>query len=295
MGELYEKYQEVAKQPTPEAAPIPAGASKPIEERVEPEKPRSPIKAVESKAPPRVRGVKRNRYAEVKHSINSADECFPSDHLDNADKENTPEPGQIPNPKKRTKTTGIGPSHQVTNPSTVLSPKSSNSRTLPQSPIRPVLGSPQKSHLSRPASPLKPMSPSKQLSPSKELQSSPAKSAAIAATTSLANIAAEKPKATRGRAAGGKKVANPTSTTSKPPATRAKRGAAATQIAEVRVASSSSNVSTTSNATTVMKKSGRPPTAATAVAQKRGVGVSGAGKKIADAPPAGRRVLRKRG
>ncbi len=105
----------------------------------------------------------------------------------------------------------------------------------------------------------------------------------------------EKPKATRAKAGAGRKTTNPTAAASKPAATRARRGAGATQaVAEARIASSSSDVSTTSNATTVMRKAGRPPAAAKTTAQKRGVGVGAAGKKVADVPPAGRRVLRKR-
>lgn len=212
--------------------------------------------------------------------------------MENEDKENTPDPAQtLPNPKKRPKTAANAPSRQVTNPSTVLSPKSSNSRTLPQSPIRPTLGSPQKSHLSRPVSPLKPMSPSKQFTFAKPI--SPAKSAAIAATTQLVDVLAEKPKAMRGKAAPGRKAAPAT----KPASTRPKRGMDPPPMPESRTVSSQSTVSTTSNATTVVKKGGRAQNATTAAAQKKkalNVGVSAAGKKVADAPPAGRRVLRKR-
>lgn len=66
---------------------------------------------------------------------------------------------------------------------------------------------------------------------------------------------------------------------------------------ESRTVSSQSTVSTTSNATTVVKQGGRGQNATATAAQKRkalNVGVSAAGKKVADAPLVGRRVLRKR-
>ena len=217
--------------------------------------------------------------------------------MENIDKENTPDPAQnLPNPKKRPKTAANAPSRQVTNPSTVLSPKSSNSRTLPQSPVRAVLGSPQKQFLSHPASPLKLMSPSKLLSPTKPI--SPAKSAAIAATTHMAEAVAEKPKPTRGKGATGRKPTNPTTASTKATSTRPKRGVEAPPpIPEMRTVSSQSTISTTSNATTVVNKGRKAPVVAAAAAQKKKdtkVGVSAAKKKTVDAPPAGRRVLRKR-
>ena len=293
MGELYEKSQVTAKESAPEAAATSTEAPKSLKESAQPEKPLSPVKALENQAAPRVGGVKRTRYGTTQESNKNGSQSTLSDHLEHADKENTPEPGHLPNPKKRTKTTAISPSRQLTNPSTVLSPKSSNSRTLPQSPIRPALASPQKSYLSRPPSPLKPMSPSKQLPPSKQF--SPAKSAAIAAISTLANTASEKPKATRGKAAAGKKATITAATAAKPAATRAKRGVGASQAARgTRIASNSSDASTTSNATTVMRKGGKAPASAASAARKRGVGVSAAGKKVAEAPAAGRRILRKR-
>jgi hypothetical protein len=79
----------------------------------------------------------------------------------------------LENPKKRTKTTtatasssalqvqgtrgGRAASRKVIDPSKVLSPKSHNSRQLPQSPLKaPAPASPAKSYLARPISPVKP-------------------------------------------------------------------------------------------------------------------------------------------
>lgn len=201
-----------------------------------------------------------------------------------ADKENAPDPSHaIPNPKKRAKPTPA--SRQVTNPSTVLSPKSSNSRTLPQSPIRPPFGSPQKSHLSRPASPLKPASPTK--------------NAALIATSTLASLVAEKSAVVKTKAGTARKVTKPVGEP-KPAAGRAKRGAAL--LAESRTVSSSSNssaLSGTSTGTTVVRKIGKVwATANTTVnAVKKGVGIKPAPRKPVSkvgATGTGSRVLRKR-
>lgn len=211
--------------------------------------------------------------------------------MEDANKENAPDPVQpIPNPKKRAKASATASSRQPPSQSTVLSPKSSNSRTFPQSPIRPALGSPQKSYVSCPPSPLKPALPP-----------SPAKCAAIAATASLANMVNEKPKLTRSKATNGRKATNPNAT--KPAVIRTRRGAANTQapaVAEVRCASSGSNTSNTSTGTTVVKKGASAPKTASVSAttrKKNNNAVVAAGKKVTagtDGPAAGRRVLRNR-
>jgi hypothetical protein len=82
-----------------------------------------------------------------------SDESFSSE-----DKENATQM-ELSNPKKRTKTTDRpeSPKRAVNTKlqqNQILSPKSSNSRTLPKSPIRPGM-SPGKSFLARPVSPLK--------------------------------------------------------------------------------------------------------------------------------------------
>ncbi len=210
-----------------------------------------------------------------------------SDAMESADKENASEPvHDIPNPKKRSKAMK-GPSRQVTNPSTVLSPKSANSRTLPQSPVRPILGSPQKSYLTHPASPLKPFSPIK--------SASPAKAAAAAATANLAAMVIEKPKVGRPKAGAGSKATN-ASAVAKGGTLRAKRGAVPEQEPEdVRKVSNTSNISSASNTTTIVKNTKKAPNVGS---KKNDIGVRAVGKKVAagaDAPPPGRRVLRKRG
>ena len=208
-----------------------------------------------------------------------------SDANDSADKENAQEHSQpIPNPKKRTKA-NKAESRQVTNPSTVLSPKSANSRTFPQSPIRPTLCSPQKSYLSRPVSPLKPISPIKVVSP--------AKAAAAAATANLASMVIEKPKAGRPKAGAGRTASNPKPIV-KGPGSRTKRGEDNNHEPEdFRKVSNTSNLSSASTGTTIVKNTKK----GSATATKKNVATSAVGKKVvvaADAPLPGRRVLRKR-
>ena len=205
---------------------------------------------------------------------------------DLADKENNAQPVEaIPNPKKRTKTTTAASSRQATNPSTVLSPKSANSRTLPQSPVRPDMKSPQKLYIAHPTSPLKPISPIK--------LASPAKAAAAAATASLASMVNEKAKPGRPKAGATRKASNPTTT--KTAGGRPKRGATVVQEPEdVRKVSNQSNISSISTGTTIVKNSRKAPTTA---AKKNDVGVRAVGKKVTagtSMPPPGRRVLRKR-
>ena len=208
-----------------------------------------------------------------------------------ADKENAPDAAHaIPNPKKRTKTTAAMPSRQVTNPSCVLSPKSSNSRTLTQSPIRPPYNSPQKSLLSHPVASSRPLSPVK--------IASPAKAAAFAATSALAELVGEKLKPGRVPAGPGRKASKPV-VEPKIAATRARRGGAIEPAdTGIRTVSSSSNTSGTSTGTTVVKTTLKP-LPASRTAAKKGVGVSAAGKKVVAGKPealaTARRVLRKRG
>ena len=173
---------------------------------------------------------------------------------------------------------------QATNPSTVLSPKSANSRTLPQSPIRIELKSPQKAHFALPTSPLKTISPIK--------LASPAKAAAAAATADLASMVNEKAKPGRPKAAGGRKATNPTTT--KAAAVRPKRGVAvAKETEDVRKVSNQSNISAISTGTTIVKNTRK----AASAAKKDTIGVRAAGKKVTAStamPPPARRVLRKR-
>ena len=207
--------------------------------------------------------------------------------MDSADKENNAHSAEgIPNPKKRAKMTATAKSRQATNPSTVLSPKSANSRTLPQSPVRPELKSPQKLYFAHPTSPLKPVSPIK--------LASPTKAAAAAATANLASMVNEKAKAGRPKAAAGRKASNPATT--KTAGGRPKRGADVAKEPEyVRKVSNQSNISSVSTGTTIVKNGRKAPAGA---AKKKDVAVRAVGKKVTTGtamPPPGRRVLRKRG
>lgn len=212
-----------------------------------------------------------------------------SDDLENWDKENAPDPMQtIPNPKKRTKALTGATTQNLPTQSTVLSPKSSNSRTLPHSPIHPLTGSPQKAFVSCQPSPLKPVV---------IIDSSlPGRSAATVAANQ-ASVMSEKPKPARGKAATTRKASNLT-VKPKPTVSRSKQGAR-NATAQSRSVSSTSHTSNTSTGTTIMRNEAKSTTITTAAAgKKRNLNVGGrAGKKAAapvEAPPAGRRVLRKR-
>lgn len=286
MGELLEKYMELSDQ-RQQSAPrgkmaveiAPSTLSKPI---LVPED-------SDSTDIPKDRGTKRTRRVlmcdlAVRRILTSRSDAM--DAMDSADKENSAQPVEaIPNPKKRAKMTAAAKSRQATDPSSVLSPKSANSRTLPQSPIRPELKSPQKLYFAHPASPLKSISPVK--------LASPAKAAAAAATVNLASMVNEKAKPGRPKAAAGRKATNPTTT--KPAAGKPKRGAdIAKEPEDVRKVSNQSNISSISTGTTIVKNARKAPTAN---AKKKDVGVRAVGKKVTAGtgmPPPGRRVLRKR-
>lgn len=269
MGELYEKYLESTKQPLNlETNSNPQ--SKPTDAP-------STSKPSDPTLPPQ-RGTKR-----------------PSDHFSaDDDKENTPDPTHPLSTKKR-------PRPNNAHPSAVLSPKSPNPRA--QGPIRPQLGSPQKSYVTHTNSPLKPGGEIAAPKPS-----SPAKAAAVVATAaaSLTNTTTQKSRATRTRAAAGKPAKAPTKAaglrSKAAPTTRTKRGvepSAAVVRNESRTVSAASNTST---GTTVVRKVGKGAGAGSAVTAK-GKGKEGLGKTVGrkgaaaalEAPAQGRRVLRKRG
>ncbi|KAI4189551.1 MAG: hypothetical protein L6R41_001405 [Letrouitia leprolyta] len=286
MGDLYEKYIENTKQSTK-----PVTNQSTLSTGMNPQH-QSPVKATpvspsKKETVPPQRGTKR-----------------PSDHFSaDDDKENTPDPAHPLSTKKR-------PKHNAhpSNPATVLSPKSSNLRN--HSPVRPRLGSPQKSYLSHPISPLKPSGGLSTARPE-----SPAKAAAIVATAAVSSTSttAEKPRATRTRAAAASKPAKAAVTaatkTRAAPNTRAKRGIEGPVELpkhELRTVSVASNTST---GTTVVRRNGKGTAnggAAGAKAKGKEAGAKGgksAGKKGATvaAPAAtaegqtqGRRVLRKR-
>ncbi|KAL8655851.1 MAG: hypothetical protein Q9226_002880 [Calogaya cf. arnoldii] len=282
MGELYDKYLGTTKRQTSEIETKQPDGETEAPQRPKPIQPTasSPKKQTEHAAP-LSRGTKRT-----------------SDHFSaDDDKENTPDPTIPLQSKKRPRPNN----HHPSNPAAVLSPKSSNSRTLPphQSPNRPQLGSPQKSFLSHATSPLK---PSITLPVAPKL-ASPAKAAAVAATSTTnaapVNNAPENPRATRTRgAATTRATKQPAAAASKiktAPITRAKRGAEPTPAVvasrdESRTVSAASNTST---ATTLVTKPAAKPTVAS---KGKGKG-KGATKKVlaVEAPAQGRRVLRKRG
>ena len=206
------------------------------------------------------------------------------------DKEN--ETAALAMPKKRAKASGpSAPPTRATrtasrkvNPSQVLSPKSNNSRTLPQSPMRPPL-SPHKSQLAKLVSPYKP-------APSVE-----------AATASLAVLVNEKPKAPR---AASRQAKTGTATTGVAGGGRGKKPAAKppqTTAANVR-SSDGSNTSDVSAGTTIITKQKvekKPParkgagTRITVTAEAKKVTTTQAKKEATTSAPAeGRRVLRKR-
>ena len=215
-----------------------------------------------------------------------------------ADKENTPDPSRAaPLPKKRAKD---NTATRAANASTVLSPKSSNSRIRTQSPAHRPLTSPGKTRApSRPQSPLK--------------TASPIKAAAVAATATLANMVSGKgTKAGNVTASsagqGTMRKTSKQTTGPKPTTTRAKRDIATvpTSGVEKRTASESSNASGSSTATTIVKRVGKALTGSTAGKKGPASGPKVAPqKKVApakakaattkvEAPPTGRRILRKR-
>ncbi len=215
--------------------------------------------------------------------------------MDCSGKENASDPNHLlPNPKKRKKVTAGEASHQAPNPSTVLSPKSSNSRTLPQSPLRSILDPPQKGNIPHAASPLKTMLPPK--------MAVVAKSAAVAATQNAVSVVVANTKTTRAKTSTlGRKASNPQAPkpASKPVATRPKRGVNNVPT-EIRSVSNTSNTSGTSTGTTIMKKRGKAAGSSVPSVNKNKVVKTSArpvAKKTAtpvEAPPPGRRVLRKR-
>lgn len=211
------------------------------------------------------------------------------------------------NPKRAKTATGARNVSRTNQPGNVLSPKSHNSRTLPQSPIKDYKAGPlspsKPSHIARPLSPLKPASPLKTaasaatsaISASFHGMMEHAKRGGNPAGAKLVRIASQEKAAAAVSSAmpkGGKMLP--------PPRPNTARSASAQ--------STSSSGSGTS-ATTVIKKSGTGLRAAVnggaskkvapapkASALKSGATVvSAQGKKVVVAEPAaGRRVLRKR-
>lgn len=183
-------------------------------------------------------------------------------------------------PAKTTASRAVRNGSRKLNPSTVLSPKSHNSRTLPHSPLKPV-PSAGGSYLARAASPSKP--------------------AITAQSISTMGPPVEKPKSSRSRVA--VKV-SATSTVSSVGSVRGKRGATAAGTSQAskttrdRAASNSSASSSVSTTTVVNKKTtstkkgimGKVAEMATSAGRKAAV----AKKQAAATTDSGKRVLRTR-
>ncbi|KAJ5453978.1 uncharacterized protein N7458_004934 [Penicillium daleae] len=141
MGELLEKHS------------APAQATSPIR-RISPAKTsRAPISIDQALSPSSTRDGRTRRNSNEGHY---------------SDKENAPAAGTpegLKNPKRRGKAPAVGGASRVVSQEVrghdnrILSPKSLNSRTYPQSPFRASPEKGQPSYMSRPTSPLKPSSP----------------------------------------------------------------------------------------------------------------------------------------
>jgi hypothetical protein len=310
MGELLSKHSEAKANQANSAAPetagvsttstnVPASKSRPLPSipQTTSSKPSSPVRPPASAS----RGAKR---------VSSDDIHIASD------KEND----DIPNPSnnalpaltnpKRVKASGPAPraASRTGKPTSVLSPKSHNSRTLPRSPIKDY-PSPTKQHsyIARPTSPLKPASPLKT-----------AASAATSAISSSLHGMVEQAKRGAGATARGltRTASKEKATTSKTTKSMAPPPRPAPQshqqqepirtISSASNHSNSSNSSATSTSTTVVKKGGRAVAivsqkttekkgvAATKTAMKKTTATTAAKKVVVGEPAAGRRVLRKR-
>ncbi|KAG8530774.1 uncharacterized protein KY384_004131 [Bacidia gigantensis] len=247
MGELHAKHETAQQQK--EKATNAQAFTKQAPRIAEPRPAKQTVEAKKEGMPAKSRGKKRN-----------------SDEMECGEIVKIHE-DPIENPKKRAKANKNATTARAPHPSTVLSPKSANSRTLPQSPVRPHLGSPAKSFQSHATSPLKPQ----------VVLVKPEPAASAAATAALAKMVNEKtkgrPKSAAGKRPGGKKGPSPEEQTENP-----------------RTVSSASNVSATSSGTTIVKPAKK--VAKTAVKKKV---VANTGGKRVDPPATGRRVLRKRG
>ncbi|KAE8144891.1 Borealin N terminal-domain-containing protein [Aspergillus avenaceus] len=292
------------------------------------EKHNAALRAQHENASPRkfispIKGTRNFATLPVNHAAYKAHAASPSPRRTKrqshdglySDKENAPAAGEqldvLKNPKRRAKPGAAAGTSRVVSQEVrgadfrILSPKSSNSRTYPQSPLRASPEKPQNSpYLSRPVPTLKP--------------SSPLKAAPASFTGSLENARLRSTKGTPSSSA----ISRPASQLSKRPASRATGAKTATRSPLPRPATRQlerrgSVSSTTSSGTTVTKptKTGanaRKVTAAstasstakktatknatTAATAKRNV--ASATRKTtapaAEAPTTGRRVLRKR-
>ncbi|KAL9088613.1 MAG: hypothetical protein Q9165_006133 [Trypethelium subeluteriae] len=293
LGDLLAKHTEQENAPKPDPPQASTTIALPAAKQLSPPKPKIEI----SKDATRTRGTKRTRLAtSTLSTLSFADTIF-SNQMTSDDKEN--EMTNLAMPKKRAKNSGpSAPPARATrtasrkvNPSQVLSPKSNNSRTFPQSPMRPPPPPLAKSHLAKPVSPYKPAS------------------TVEAATASLAGLVNDKPKAPR---APSRQAKTGAATTTGATASGAGRGRkAASKVPQAGAghehirSSDGSNTSDVSAGTTIVTKPKVErkaplrkglgaqigvPTATT----KRGGTVQGKKETNITAPAEGRRVLRKR-
>ncbi|KAL4749504.1 hypothetical protein BDW72DRAFT_177957 [Aspergillus terricola var. indicus] len=222
-----------------------------------------------------------------------------------SDKENAPASGEqldvLKNPKRRAKPGAAGGTSRIVSQEVrgadyrILSPKSSNSRTYPQSPL---LRSPEKaqpsSYLSRPMSPLKPSSPLK--STTGNYAASRTGSSRGAAPPRPPSSQTKRP-ASRAATAGPRSIRSPLSR----PGTRQtdRRGSVSSSTSSgttVAKTSSSRRITTASTASAAAKKMSTARSQAPAAAKK--TTISGSRKATVPAgsetATGGRRVLRKR-
>ncbi|GES64991.1 Borealin N terminal-domain-containing protein [Aspergillus terreus] len=221
-----------------------------------------------------------------------------------SDKENAPATGEsldvLKNPKRRAKPGAAAGTSRVVSQEVrgadyrILSPKSSNSRTYPQSPLRASPEKPQNSsYLARPMSPLKPSSPLKSTS------ASVSRSTKGAASTSMVGRPPSQAKRPLSRAAAS------TKTTRSPlprPATRQleRRGSVSSSASSgttvarpTRTGAGARKATTASTASSTSKKAASR-NLASATAKQTTASVSRKATGPAGEAPTGRRVLRKR-
>ncbi|KAL4958372.1 Borealin N terminal-domain-containing protein [Aspergillus filifer] len=225
-----------------------------------------------------------------------------------SDKENAPASGEqldvLKNPKRRTKHGAAAGTSRVVSQelrggdARILSPKSSNSRTYPQSPLRASPEKPQSSsYLSRPMSPLKPSSPLK--STSGNLSNVRPGSSRGVAPARPPSSASKRP-ASRAATAGPRSIRSPLSR----PGTRQterRDSVSSTASSGTTIAKGSSRkVTTASTASAAAKKASIARSQAPSAASKRSAASSTGTRKATTASAGGesttggRRTLRKR-
>ncbi|KAK6395073.1 hypothetical protein LTR65_001262 [Meristemomyces frigidus] len=214
-----------------------------VEEHVEKARPAPPPPVPAKDSIPRMALVSRS--PERKSLKRQSDQMAAND--DDDDKENAPtQPTHdLPNPKKRAKTATANTKATRTAsrkivPSTVLSPKSHNSRTLPRSPFKPTIIASDKPSLGRPPSPVKPSIPQYLALPNPPASRAPSRQAkqigvtaseaeegrsSEASTTSASTTIVTKPATKRAPAGAVKKAAAAKTTTAgrKPAAAAVKK------------------------------------------------------------------------